>query len=174
MGKILAGAILISALVAGAAMYYLQVYHFYEEVAADGRNDVLLTSLVTGAPESVLYEDFTAIDADSSPIRYRACFTTAMSHALLSETYEIYERAEPLTAPKWFDCYDAQAIGRALEEGRALAFLGQRDVIYGVDRVVAITEDGRGYVWHQINRCGEVVFDGQAAPDDCPEPPQGY
>ncbi|AWZ21180.1 hypothetical protein RTM1035_05575 [Roseovarius sp. TM1035] len=174
MGKILAGAILISALVAGAAMYYLQVYHFYEEVAADGTNDVLLTSLVTGAPEPVLYDNFTAIDANSSPIRYRACFTTAMSHAMLTETYELYERAEPLTAPDWFDCYDAQAIGLALEEGRALAFLGQRDVIYGVDRVVAITEDGRGYAWHQINRCGEVVFDGQPAPDDCPEPPQGY
>ncbi|EAQ27411.1 DUF6446 family protein [Roseovarius sp. 217] len=174
MGKILAGAILITALVAGAAMYYLQVYHFYEEVAADGTNDVVLTSLVTGAPEPVLYENFTAIDASSSPIRYRACFTTAMSHAMLSETYEIYERAEPLTAPSWFDCYDAQAIGQALEEGSALAFLGQRDVIYGVDRVVAITEDGRGYVWHQINRCGEVVFDGQPAPADCPEPPQGY
>ncbi|KJS43944.1 MAG: histidine kinase [Roseovarius sp. BRH_c41] len=174
MGKILAGAILITALVAGAAMYYLQVYHFYEEVAADGTNDVVLTSLVTGAPEPVLYENFTAIDASSSPIRYRACFTTAMSHAMLSETYEMYERAEPLTAPSWFDCYDAQAIGQALEEGSALAFLGQRDVIYGVDRVVAITEDGRGYVWHQINRCGEVVFDGQPAPVDCPEPPQGY
>ncbi|ARE85099.1 Histidine kinase [Roseovarius sp. EC-HK134] len=174
MGKILAGAILISALVAGAAMYYLQVYHFYEEVAADGTNDVVLTSLVTGAPEPVLYDNFTAIDANSSPIRYRACFTTAMSHAMLTETYELYERAEPLTAPDWFDCYDAQAIGLALEEGRALAFLGQRDVIYGVDRVVAITEDGRGYAWHQINRCGEVVFDGQPAPDDCPEPPQGY
>ncbi|WP_439526220.1 DUF6446 family protein [Roseovarius mucosus] len=174
MGKILAGAILISALVAGAAMYYLQVYHFYEEVAADGTNDVVLTSLVTGAPEPVLYDSFTAIDANSSPIRYRACFTTAMSHAMLTETYELYERAEPLTAPDWFDCYDAQAIGLALEEGRALAFLGQRDVIYGVDRVVAITEDGRGYAWHQINRCGEVVFDGQPAPDDCPEPPQGY
>ena len=174
MGKILAGAILISALVAGAAMYYLQVYHFYEEVAADGTNGVLLTSLVTGAPEPVLYDNFTAIDANSSPIRYRACFTTAMSHAMLTETYELYERAEPLTAPDWFDCYDAQAIGLALEEGRALAFLGQRDVTYGVDRVVAITEDGRGYAWHQINRCGEVVFDGQPAPDDCPEPPQGY
>ncbi|MGK8235288.1 DUF6446 family protein [Roseovarius sp. MS2] len=174
MGKILAGAILISALVAGAAMYYLQVYHFYEEVAADGTNDVVLTSLVTGAPEPVLYDNFTAIDANSSPIRYRACFTTAMSHAMLTETYELYERAEPLTAPDWFDCFDAQAIGLALEEGRALAFLGQRDVIYGVDRVVAITEDGRGYAWHQINRCGEVVFDGQPAPDDCPEPPQGY
>ncbi|WP_417728063.1 DUF6446 family protein [Roseovarius sp.] len=174
MGKILAGAILITAVVAGAAMYYLQVYHFYEEVAVDGTNDVVLTSLVTGMPEPVLYGDFRAIDANSSPIRYRACFTTAMSHAMLTETYEIYERAEPLTAPTWFECYDAQAIGKALEEGRALAFLGQRDVIYGVDRVVAITEDGRGYVWHQINRCGEVVFDGQPAPADCPEPPQGY
>lgn len=174
MGKILAGAILITALVAGAAMYYLQVYHFYEEVTTDGTNDVLLTSLATSAPEPVLYDNFTAIDADSSPIRYRACFTTSMSHAMLSETYEIYEQAEPLTAPDWFDCYDAQAIGQALAEGSALAFLGQRDVIYGVDRVVAITDDGRGYVWHQINRCGEVVFDGQPAPADCPEPPQGY
>lgn len=173
-GKIIAGLIVVISLIAGAAIYYLQVYHFYEPVKATGTDDVQLTVMVTGAPEPILYEDFEAINAVSSPIRYRACFTTPMSHALLSETYEIYERAEPLTAPEWFDCYDAQAIGLALEEGRALAFLGQRDVIYGVDRVVAITEDGHGYVWHQINRCGEVVFDGQPAPDDCPKPPQGY
>jgi hypothetical protein len=174
MGKFLAVAILISALVAGAALYYLQVYHFYEEVAATGTDDVQLTSLVTGAPEPVLYHAFQAIDADSSPIRYRACFTTPMSHPMLTETYELYDRAEPLNAPGWFDCFDAQALGAALEDGRALAFLGQKDIQYGIDRIVAITEDGRGYVWHQINRCGEVVFDGQPAPEDCPEPPQGY
>ena len=174
MGKFLAVAILISALVAGAAMYYLQVYHFYEEVAATGTDDVQLTSLATGAPEPVLYDEFQAIDADSSPIRYRACFTTPMSHPMLTETYEIFERAEPLNAPGWFDCFDAQALGAALEDGRALAFLGQKDIQYGIDRIVAITEDGKGYVWHQINRCGEVVFDGQPAPEDCPEPPQGY
>ncbi|WP_294611165.1 DUF6446 family protein [Roseovarius sp.] len=173
-GRILAGVILITALVAGVAMYYLQVYHFYEEVAMTGTDDVQLTSLVTGEAEPVLYDGFQAIDADSSPIRYRACFTTTMSNAMLSETYEIYETAEPLTAPGWFECYDAKAIGHALEEGRALAFLGQRDISYGVDRVVAITDDGRGYVWHQINRCGAVVFDGQRAPDDCPTPPEGY
>ena len=174
MGKFLAVAILISALVAGAALYYLQVYHFYEEVAATGTDDVKLTSLVTGAPEPVLYDEFQAIDADSSPIRYRACFTTTMSHPMLTETYELFERAEPLNAPGWFDCFDAQALGAALEDGRALAFLGQKDIQYGIDRIVAITEDGKGYVWHQINRCGEVVFDGQPAPEDCPEPPQGY
>lgn len=174
MGKFLGAVILISAVMAGVAMYYLQVYHFYEEVQGNGETDVMLVSLSSGVPEPVLYDGFKAIDASSSPIRYRACFTTSMSHAMLSETYEIYETAEPLVAPKWFDCFDAEAIGADLEAGRALAFLGQRDIQYGIDRIVAITEDGRGYAWHQINHCGEVVFDGNAAPEDCPEPPQGY
>lgn len=174
MGKFLAAMIMISAVVAGVAMYYLQVYHFYEEVQGNGETDVMLVSLGTGLPEPVLYDGFKAIDASSSPIRYRACFTTSMSQAMLSETYELYEGAEPLVAPDWFDCFDAEAIGADLEAGRALAFLGQRDIHYGIDRIVAITEDGRGFAWHQINRCGEVVFDGNPAPEDCPEPPQGY
>ena len=28
----------------------------------------------------------------------------------------------PLTAPGWFDCFDADAIGEALDRGEALAF----------------------------------------------------
>lgn len=167
-------AIVITALAAGAAMYYFQVYHFYEPVEATGTDDVRLTGLDSGVPEPVPYNDFRAIDADSSPIRYRACFTTGMSHALLTETYEPYDAADPLVAPGWFDCFDAGAIADALEDGRALAFLGERDIQYGIDRIVAITEDGNGYVWHQINRCGEVVFDGRPAPENCPEPPDGY
>lgn len=173
MGKFLAGLILVTALVAGAALYYLQVYAFYDEVSGNGTDDVQLTSLVSGQPEPALYDDFRAIDSDSSPIRYRACFTTSMSHAMLTETYQMYDEAEPLVAPVWFDCFDADALGTALQDGSALAFLGQKDIEYGIDRIVAITEDGRGYVWHQINRCGEVVFDGQHAPDDCPTPPNG-
>ncbi|QYX57606.1 histidine kinase [Roseovarius sp. SCSIO 43702] len=174
MGKFLALLILASALIAGGGMYYLQVHHFYEEVEPEPGRAVEMTSLVTGEVEPVLYDDFRAIDADSSPIRYRACFTTTMSHAMLTETYEPYDGAVPLTAPAWFDCFDAEALGAALESGEALAFLGERDVLYGIDRVVAIHEDGRGFAWHQINRCGEVVFDGQPAPEGCPEPPGGY
>ena len=90
MGKFLAGLILVTAIVAGAALYYLQIYAFYDEVSGNGTDDVLMTSMVSGQPEPVLYDDF-----------------------------------------------------------------------------------GRGYVWHQINHCGEVVFDGQPAPEDCPEPPNG-
>lgn len=173
-GKFLVGIIVIAALVAGVAMYYLQVHHFYERVEATGTSDVQLTSLVSGEPEPVLYDDFEAIDADSSPIRYRACFSTSMSHAMLTETYELYEGAEPLVAPGWFDCFDASAIGASLESGQALAFLGQKDIRYGIDRIVAISDDGRGYVWHQINQCGEAAFDGESVPENCPEPPEGY
>lgn len=155
-------------------MYYLQVYHFYEEVAANGTDDVQLTSITSGAPEAVLYDNFQAIDATSSPIRYRACFTTTMSQAMLTETYEMYEGAVPLVAPGWFDCFDAEALGAALQEGNTLAFLGQANIEYGIDRIVAIDENGNGYVWHQINHCGDWLYDGAPLPDNCPKPPEGY
>ena len=171
MGKFLAGVIVISALVAGAALYYLQVYGFYTQIAATGSGDVQMTRIDGRVAEPVLYSDFRAIDADSSPIRYRACFRTEMSAAMMTETYVPYEKAEPRVAPGWFDCFDAAEIGAALEAGRALAFLGQENITYGIDRVIAVLPDGRGFVWHQINRCGEVVFDGQPAPEDCPPPP---
>ena len=161
-----------SALIAGIAMYYLQVYAFYEEVSAEVE-DVQLTNLVTGEPEPILFENFKGIDSDSSPIRYRGCFDVAGSLAMLTETYVIYDDAEPLVAPGWFDCFDAERIGSDLETGEAVAFLGQENVQYGIDRVVAVYPDGRAFAWHQINRCGEVVFDGDPAPEDCPTPPEG-
>ena len=167
MGQFLAGFTVIAALLAGAGMYYLQVYAFYKEVTKKG-DDVQLISFVSGEPEPILFDNFQAIDADSSPIRYRACFTTGMSHSLLSETYEPYEGAEPRNAPGWFECFDAEAIGAELEAGTALTFLSQKNYAYGVDRVVAITEDGRGYVWHELNECGAKAYDGSPTGEACP------
>lgn len=162
---------MISALVAGAAIYYLQIYGFYDEVPANGSTDVEMTSLVSEAPEPILYDSFRAIDADSSPIRYRACFTTTLSQALLTETYMPYEGAEPRNAPGWFDCFDAADIGAEIEAGTALVFLGERNITYGIDRVVAVTADGRGYVWHEINKCGEKAYDGSPKDPTCPPVP---
>jgi hypothetical protein len=161
----------VTALVAGIALYYLQVYAYYVEVAAEEAGFVQLTSLHTGLPEEILFENFNAIDSDSSPIRFRACFDTTLSQAMLTETYVTYPGAEPLNAPGWFDCFDADAIGQALASGEALAFMGVANIRYGIDRVVAILPDGRGFVWHQINACGAVVFDGDPAPEGCPPPP---
>jgi len=83
------------ALIAGAALYYLQVYAYYEDVSAQV-DDVQLVSVVSGAPESILFDDLAAIDSNSSPLRFRACFTTGLSQALLTETYEIYMAPDQL------------------------------------------------------------------------------
>ena len=83
-----------------------------------------------------------------------------------------YPDATPLNTPGWFDCYDAGALTQALEDGTALAFLGEGNFIYGFDRIVMVGQDGRGYAWHQINPCGEAVYDGDPVPDTCPPPPE--
>lgn len=170
MGKFLAAMIVVCALAAGAGIYYLQVYGYYEEVPLTG-GDVVLTTK-GGMEEMIPYEDFEAIDASSSPIRYRACFRTSLTLPELEERFRPYEDAVPLEAPGWFGCYSADGIGEALEAGTARAFLSVENVHYGIDRIVAVLPDGHGYVWHQINPCGEVVFDGRPAPEGCPPPPQ--
>jgi hypothetical protein len=167
-GKIIGIVILISAMIAGAGLYYLQVYGFYEAVT---KEDVRLVSLNTELPETIVFDNFQAIDADSSPIRYRACFTTTQSLAFLTETYVLVDGAEPRNAPGWFDCFDAAAIGAEIEAGTALTFLGAKNVHFGVDRIVAITEDGRGYVWHELNDCGDKAYDGTIVGEECPKLP---
>ncbi len=172
MGKFLAGLIVITAVLAGGAMYYLQVYGFYEPIAADAPEaEIEVTNLVTGHPEPMLVENFQGIDADSSPIRFRACFTTPMSNAMMTETFETYAVAEPLVAPGWFDCFDAVQLGADIETGVATAYLGHENITYGVDRVVAVYDDGRAYAWHQLNICGETAFAGDPVPDTCPPAP---
>jgi hypothetical protein len=148
-GKTIGMGLVGTALVAGAALYYLQVYYFYDEVAAADVT-IRLTSLVSGAPEAIPVAGLQAIDAGSSPIRFRACFDTPLDQALLGETFAAYDGAEPLIAPGWFDCFDASDIGVALEGGQARAFLSETGIALGVDRVVAIFENGRGYAWNQI------------------------
>ena len=66
MGKILGSVILASALIAGAALYYLQVYGFYQEVDAPAEG-VMLIPLASTEAEVIPMEGYQAIDADSSP-----------------------------------------------------------------------------------------------------------
>ena len=170
--RIAISGILLTAIVAGAVLYWLQVYAYYITIPAS-EGGVQLVSLSSGQPEPVIFDNFQSIDSDSSPIRYRACFDLPLSQATLTETFAMYPGATPLVAPGWFDCFDAVALGAALESGQALAFLSVRDVTWGVDRVVAVLPDGRAYAWHQINPCGAAVFNREPAPAACPPVPDG-
>ena len=150
MGRIVVVVIAVTALIVGASIYYLQVYAFYDRVAP---GSVPMTLVPQGAdqPQRVEVADFQAIDASSSPLRFRACFTLPESVAALAQRYTAYPKAEPLIAPGWFDCFDAAEIGAALETGAATAFLSQRNIADGVDRVIAVYADGRAFAWHQLN-----------------------
>jgi hypothetical protein len=171
IARLAIGGIIVSAIAAGIALYYLQVYAYYEDVSLQVE-DVQMTSIFTGEPEPIMFENFKAIDSDSSPLRFRACFDTSLSFGFLTETYEIYDAAEPLNAPGWFDCFQAESIGNDLASGVAVSFLGIENIQYGIDRVIAVYPDGRAFAWHQINACGEVVFDGNRAPEHCPPAPE--
>ena len=70
---------------------------------------------------------------------------------MLTESYVIFDGAVPLVAPGWFDCFDAETIGEALETGEAIAFMGEKNIEDGIDRIVAVFPDGRAYAWHQLN-----------------------
>ena len=148
-GKLLGSIIVLAGLIAGGLIYWLQIYAFYDQASSD--TQIRLTNMATGEAEVVLFDSFQGIDANSSPLRFRGCFTTTMSLAMLTETYEVVEGAEPRVAPGWFDCFDASEIGQALTEGGASAFLGEKDIQDGIDRVVAVFPDGRGFAWHQLN-----------------------
>ena len=150
-GKTVGGFIVLSAVVAGGAMYYLQEYAFYRTVAFTPGDEISLTALVSGIPEPIPVADLQGIDATSSPLRFRACFTTPITQPTLTEAFLVYDKAEPLIAPSWFDCFDAAMIGRALKTGEAIAFLGQAGIAPQIDRVVAVFADGRAYAWHQVN-----------------------
>lgn len=150
-GKIIGGGLVLIGALAGAAMYWLQEYAYYTEASFGAGQEIRLTLIAGGAPAPILAEGLTGIDAQSSPLRFRACFTTPHSLPMLSETYIAYDGAVPLIAPRWFDCFDAAAIGAALGSGEALAFLSQAGIAPQVDRVVAVFADGRAFAWHQIS-----------------------
>ncbi len=173
MGKVIAIVLGICALVAGVSMYYLQVYGFYEDVTPQPGLDVVLTPLDGSEPRPISYADFQAIDADSSPIRYRACFSTDMTLQELGSDFATSDLIVPRNAPGWFDCFDAAAIGAALKDGSAKVFLSLKNISYGVDRIVAIDAEGRGFVWHELNNCGEQIYNGSAiVTEACPPRPE--
>jgi hypothetical protein len=149
-GRVAVGGIVLTSVLGGAFLWYTAERAFYEPVVFPPGQEIRLVPLASGQPEPIVVADLTGTDAASSPIKFRACFTTPLSLAMLSETYQPYPGAVPLNAPGWFDCFDAAEIGAALDSGEALAFLSEPGIHDGVDRVVAVFDDGRAFAWQQL------------------------
>jgi len=168
MGKVVLLLIALSAVLAGAGIWYTQQRAYYSE--APVQEQIVLTTLA-GDEASLAVTDFTAISSVSSPLGFRACFTLVAPPVGYTEIYDRPADQAPTIAPSWFDCFDARQIGGDLEQRQAIALLGRKNIGYGVDRVFAFYPDGRGYAWHQLNNCGEKAYDGTVVGEDCPPRP---
>lgn len=151
-GKIAVSFMLLSAVLTALAVYYLQVYGYYEEIDELAGAESLQLATREGGTRPMPIADFRGIDADSSPLRYRACFT--LDPAALDDA-QPYPDPTPLIGPNWFQCYSAKGVGRDLESGAARAFLSEGNIRPGVDRVIAVYPDGRAFAWHQLNESAE-------------------
>ena len=148
-GRILVIVILVATVIFGVGLWYSQVYAWYDDVSATTRPG--LVNLATGTREELTVRDLQAIEKATSPLGFRACFRLDQNLSTLTETFQMYQSPTPLIAPAWFDCFDAGAIDAGLETGAALAFLDTRNIRDGVDRVIAVFDDGRAYAWNQLN-----------------------
>lgn len=154
-GKLVAGFIVLAAAVAGVGVYWLQEYAFYAPVVFTPGQEISLTAPNSAAPQPIVVSDAQGIDAISSPLRYRACFTAQDPISSLTAAFMPYPSATPLNAPSWFTCFDAGAITQALADGTAVAFLGQANILPNsgnvqVDRVIAVFPDGQAFAWNQL------------------------
>lgn len=157
-GRLIAGGLVLFSLLFGAALWWFQTRGYYQEVAA------LDAVEIAGAPAPV--SGYRGVDADTSPLKLRGCFTVDDPAAISGAPPA--EDAAPLIAPGWFDCFDAKAIAADLEAGAATALLAGFNQPYGFDRIVALYPDGRAFQWRQINKCGKAHFEGDPVPEPCP------
>ncbi len=139
-GKTLVIGLLVLLVTFGGGLFYAQNYAFYQTV--EDRASILV------ADREIAVGDYRGIDAASSGLKRRGCFKVD------PEAFEGLAPAEdpvPLTAPFWFDCFDAETLTSDLAAGRAVAFMAAVEDVNGIDRLVAVYPDGRGYEWRQLN-----------------------
>ena len=158
-GKVLITALLVPAVVMGAGLWYSIQSAYYEKI-----EDV---TEVTAYGDAFPVSNYQGIDADSSPLKMRACFDVEWDYFPSDEFNTV---ATPLIAPSFFKCFDAGAITADLQDGNATAILADENEPFGFNTFIAQYPDGRAFMWRQINKCGDAHFKGDVLPDGCPVP----
>lgn len=120
-------------------LVYAQFFAFYDRVEG-------LERLRFGDAD-IAVADYVGLDAASSPLKLRGCFTLDPASV---EGLTPAEEPTPLTPPPWFRCFDADALGHDLAAGAARAYRLAEDEPEGFDVMLATYPDGRGYLWRQL------------------------
>jgi hypothetical protein len=138
-GKYVITGLVAFTLLFGLAFWWFQEHAFYTETQA-AEHTVVIAGQVYPVTE------WKSIEATSSPLKMRACF-------LIQESIQALPAIapEPLVAPGWFRCFNAEFIAENLASEYAMAYVALRDDPRGFDRIVAVFPGGRAYMWRQPN-----------------------
>ena len=139
-GKTLVISLLTFTVLFSIALYYFQVFAFYKK--SDGLPSIKVLSKL------IPVQNYRGIDSAASGLKLRGCFT--VDTAEFSDLPTL-SRATPLSAPFWFDCFDNVEIQKAIDTGKAKAFLVAENEKDGIDRVVAVFPNGNAFQWRQLN-----------------------
>lgn len=146
-GRLIAIAIIAITAAFAGVLWYAQTRAYFQPLdQAD-----LVVTLPAEDVAVLTHTGFQGIDAESSPLRFRGCFTLDDAGLALIAQSQPHPDPTPLVAPDWFECFDARALTEALASGAATAVLSVHEIHRGVDRVIAVYPDGRGFAWHQLN-----------------------
>jgi hypothetical protein len=121
----------------GMAFWWFQEHAFYEENWAD---KVEIAGVVYPVTQ------WKGITSESSPLKMRACF-------VISEPFEAPPSiaANPLVAPGWFKCFNAEYITESLASNYGKAYVAEHNDPEGFDRIVAVFPGGKAYMWRQLS-----------------------
>ena len=132
--------ILAVAAIGGAVLFYLRAYEHYREVS--GLPEITISGgrfAVTG---------YQGLEHESWPQRLRGCFTLKDPEGAVAAA-PAATGAVPYAAPPWFECWEAEALDKALKAGEAKAVIAEsRDRgAYLQERIVAVYPDGKAFQW---------------------------
>lgn len=110
---------------------------------------IALTPIIGDVAEPIAIRNPQGTSDNSDVDSFYACFDTDLNFAFVTETYEILENVDPPSPASHLPCFDAAKIQADVYSGEAIAVMGERDYAIGVDRLVVLYQDGRGYAWNQ-------------------------
>ena len=98
--------------------------------------------------KQIKVKNYLGIRSDVSKLKLRGCFKVDQS---LFEKFDKNDKASPLSAPFWFKCFDYKEIQSDIDKGVLKAYLAEENETPGIDRYIAISKNGLGYEWRQLN-----------------------
>ena len=125
----------------GVIFFYFQTFAYYKTV--NMKQEIQVNKKI------IKVNEYVGIRSDISKLKLRGCFQVNPTHL---DNFDTSNNASPLSAPFWFNCFDYKSIQSDIDKGLLKAYLAAENEAPGIDRYIAVYENGIGFEWRQLNK----------------------